>query len=537
MRIFNKQISMTDASDANLVMYSLGGNRDAFCQIVTRYQNLLCSLAYSAIGDIKHSEDVAQETFVEAWKKLNTLHDPEKLKAWLCGMLRFKVSHFHRKQQTQPTKHAEQLTEAHCDLQQSDELEGRVIDEQHHTLMWKVLDEIDIKYREPLVLFYREQQSVERVASELELSKGTVKQRLSRGRKLLKEAMSTLVEEGLQKSKPGSAFTIVVMTSISGIAPPVKATALGAGAVKTGSFFQLTTLVTFLAVFSGVIGSFFSLRASLDQSRTQRERYLAKKSVGLFFLFALIFIIGMFAFKYLASNNPQYAPHFAILSQLLVLFTALIYVYLVKTLFAEMANLRAHERIFEPQAFTQNCDLPHSKQRQYISKLALFGVPLIHVQFGMPEHGDKPAYGWVAAGSRAYGLLFAWGGVAIAPISVGIVSVGVVTVGAVGFGLLSAGTLAIGIFAFGASAIGYKAYSSLSSLGWESALSGGFAIAKEGAVGAVAFAKHTNNQLAQELSHLVLFEQEVHWLLALIAAFVIIPAMWHSHKVRKRMGQ
>ena len=57
-----KAMEMTETSDANLVAESLTGNRDAFGQIVARYQNLVCSLAYSATGSLNQSEDLAQET-------------------------------------------------------------------------------------------------------------------------------------------------------------------------------------------------------------------------------------------------------------------------------------------------------------------------------------------------------------------------------------------------------------------------------------------------------------------------------------------
>ena len=190
MNIFSKRPLTKNDSDASLVMYSLGGDRDAFCEIVTRYQNLLCSLAYSSLGDIKHSEDVAQEVFVEAWKKLDTLIEPEKLKAWLCGMLRFKISHFRRKESNQPTKNAQSLDEHQLHELESTALEHAAIQQQQNVLLWQVLNKIDSLYREPLILFYREQQSIERVAAELDLTQDTVKQRLSRGRKLLKKKAS-----------------------------------------------------------------------------------------------------------------------------------------------------------------------------------------------------------------------------------------------------------------------------------------------------------------------------------------------------------
>ena len=51
------------------------------------------------------------------------------------------------------------------------------------------LHSLPAQYREPLVLYYREQQSIERVAQSLELTEDTVRQRLSRGRKLLQKAL------------------------------------------------------------------------------------------------------------------------------------------------------------------------------------------------------------------------------------------------------------------------------------------------------------------------------------------------------------
>jgi len=70
-----------DSTDADLVTQSLVGDRDAFGKIVSRHQSLLCSLAYSATGSLSQSEDLAQETFVVAWKQLPGLREPEKLRS------------------------------------------------------------------------------------------------------------------------------------------------------------------------------------------------------------------------------------------------------------------------------------------------------------------------------------------------------------------------------------------------------------------------------------------------------------------------
>ena len=77
-----------ELSDADLVSESLSGDRDAFGQIVERYQTLISSLAYCATGNLSQSEDLAQETFVTAWKQLADLREPEKLRSWLCRISR-----------------------------------------------------------------------------------------------------------------------------------------------------------------------------------------------------------------------------------------------------------------------------------------------------------------------------------------------------------------------------------------------------------------------------------------------------------------
>jgi MFS family permease len=347
--------------------------------------------------------------------------------------------------------------------------------------------------------------------------------------------MVRFVEETLVKSKPGVGFTAAVLAAITSIAPPAKAAAFGTGVVKTGSLFKLATVITLLAAFSGVISTFFGLRANFDQSRTQRERLQAIKIVALFMFFAIVLVAGMFALKIVALSDNANVGIYAVAAQLLVLAFVASYLILVAGMFKSMRKLRSQERLFHPEAFLSQVDQKNSKQREYKSQLSLFGIPLLHFQFGRPEVSDKPAFGWISGGNQAYGLLFAWGGVAVAPISVGIVSIGVVSVGAIGFGLVGIGVVGIGVIGFGASAIAYKAYASFSALGWESAFSNGFSIAKDAAIGPIAQAAQVNNEQAAEITNLNGLGQNSLWILAAIALVVIIPAIWHSHKVRQRM--
>jgi len=57
-----------EVSDRELVTASRAGDSSAFEAPVVRYQNLVCSVAYTVVGDLVASEDIGQESFISACK-------------------------------------------------------------------------------------------------------------------------------------------------------------------------------------------------------------------------------------------------------------------------------------------------------------------------------------------------------------------------------------------------------------------------------------------------------------------------------------
>ncbi|MDQ8180722.1 sigma-70 family RNA polymerase sigma factor [Pelagicoccus sp. SDUM812005] len=526
-----------DASDESLVIACLGGDRQAFGKIVTRYQRMLCSVAYSSLGSLSASEEVAQEAFVEAWKKLGSLREPEKLKSWLCGILRFKISHRRRKDARQPVFEAEGSEEL-----VNMEAEGEGVDEsamraEEQALLWKALERVPETYREPLVLYYREHQSIEHVAYELDLSEDAVKQRLSRGRKMLQERMMSFVEDSLVRSTPGRVFTLGVLAALPALAPPAKAATGAAVAAKLGSLAKWSSVIAFVGTFSGLISSVFALRASLDQSRTERERLNVIRTVVGFLAVAAAYVGGGYLLLWLASQSYESSGYYAAGMQLLTVGATLACCGMTYRMFKYSRQLREEERLAHPECFLDERDAKTAKGREFKSRWKLFGVPLVHVRFAAAEEGDKPVFGWIAAGEQAYGLLFAWGGFVVAPVCVGIVSVGLLSVGTIGFGVLGIGMIAWGVVAFGSSAVGWNTFSALSSLGGDTAISGGFAVARDAAIGKVAFAAKANTEAAAELARLGALEASYVGVLGLIAVLVLVPVTFYAKAVRKRFGK
>ena len=218
-------------NDTEVVAECLAGRPDAFGRIVERYQSLICSVAYSATGSLSQSEDLAKETFVTAWKQLPELREPAKLRSWLCGIARNLIGKALRRDGYEPV-HAAQPLEAAQDSAAAEPLPPeRAISKEEETILWRSIERMPEIYREPLVLFYRQHQSVERVAAALDFTEDTVRQRLSRGRKLLHEQVLAFVEGALENTNPGKTFMIGVLAAL----PLFAATTAGAGAASTAA--------------------------------------------------------------------------------------------------------------------------------------------------------------------------------------------------------------------------------------------------------------------------------------------------------------
>ena len=196
----SEEVLPLENADAELVAQVRLGDRDAFGQIVARYQALICALAYNATGSVAQSEDLAQEAFVVAWKQLSALREPEKLRTWLCGIVRNLGRRAHRDEKFEPVLQAEPLDPSLA-APEPHPLD-QAISREEEGILWRQLEAIPDTYREPLILFYREHASIEQVALALELSEDAVRQRLTRGRGLLQERVLAFVESALARSSP-----------------------------------------------------------------------------------------------------------------------------------------------------------------------------------------------------------------------------------------------------------------------------------------------------------------------------------------------
>ena len=118
---------------------------------------------------------------MQAWKNLRSLKDPAKLRGWMFSILRNQYTKLLRKESkvANPTEHIEMVAEPSPQENKNDSQE----------IVQAALATLDDKHRMPLLLVSMEGMSVEQASEVLDVPRGTILSRLSRGREKLKLAI------------------------------------------------------------------------------------------------------------------------------------------------------------------------------------------------------------------------------------------------------------------------------------------------------------------------------------------------------------
>ncbi|HEX3765721.1 MAG TPA: sigma-70 family RNA polymerase sigma factor [Kofleriaceae bacterium] len=199
-------------SDAELLEASRRGERDAFAALIERYQGVVAAVSYSRTGDRALSEDVAQDTFIAAWRQLGQLREPSRLRSWLCGIAR------------NLARKARRRTAREAPLDQPLVFEGAnpfdaAAEAESERVVREALMRVPDTYRDALVLYYRDQRSVRDVAVALGITEAAALQRLARGRQYLADGVTDLVERSLRVAHAPRNLAVIVLAALPAFAP------------------------------------------------------------------------------------------------------------------------------------------------------------------------------------------------------------------------------------------------------------------------------------------------------------------------------
>ena len=193
-------------NDETLVMLTLAGEQRAYEVLVVRHQKRVMSAAASVARNEFVAEDAAQEAFVNAWMKLDTLTEPQRFGAWVAKIAKnCALNAVMRYREFIPLDTVENL-ECFADRDENP-AELYVRSEEKRELLDSV-GRLPARVGEIIRLHYFEGLSVAEIADRLRISVGTVKWQLSDGRKRIRKDMCAVNE------KPDDTLTVRVMKKV-----------------------------------------------------------------------------------------------------------------------------------------------------------------------------------------------------------------------------------------------------------------------------------------------------------------------------------
>lgn len=195
-----------------LVESMINGSEAAFDELYRSYSGKLYRMAYFITGNQSDSEDILQETFVKCYLHKSKLKQAERFEPWLYQILvrtawrleqkkkgRAEISYEGILENEEDKKSAEHIRE---DKKTDGPLESVLVAETANEIQ-TALVRLDIKYRTVILLYYYNELSTREIAHITGTMEGTVKSRLHKARKLLKDLLEadgtgkTEMERGL----------------------------------------------------------------------------------------------------------------------------------------------------------------------------------------------------------------------------------------------------------------------------------------------------------------------------------------------------
>ncbi len=182
----------------SLVIRAQSGDADGFVQIVRRFQDMAYGCAYSILGDFHLSEDVAQEAFMDAYRKLGSLRAPEAFPAWFRRIIFKHCNRIIRRKRLQTISLG-------AGMEKSADVPGPAETAQRRETAREVLEAVAAlpeHQRMVTTLFYINGYSQKEIAEFLEVPLTAVKKRLHDARNKLKERMLDMVRDTIRSRTP-----------------------------------------------------------------------------------------------------------------------------------------------------------------------------------------------------------------------------------------------------------------------------------------------------------------------------------------------
>jgi len=171
------------------------GDTAAWEALMRAHQEAVFRLAYLIVGDPDDAEDVAQETFLRAWKHLRGFDATRLLRPWLLSI----ASNLSSNRRRSAGRYFAALTRAFRDEPAPATVEDKSSEKSQADELWKAVQKLNMQDQQIVYLRYFLNLPIAEAAQVLQVAEGTIKSRLSRALEKLREIINhdfPLLQEG-----------------------------------------------------------------------------------------------------------------------------------------------------------------------------------------------------------------------------------------------------------------------------------------------------------------------------------------------------
>ncbi len=188
--VLNKVRSI-ETSDTEIIEKVIRGDKSAYVALVSRYQNYVFSLTLRIVKNREDAEEVAQDVFIKAFRSLADFKGTSKFSTWLYTIAYTTSLSFLRKRKLSTCSIDNENIFEIVINQNSEQASNLIEQKSRSSMVNKAINCLNPDDALVISLFYKAEQSLDEIGQVMNLNPNTVKLRLYRARKKLKQVMET----------------------------------------------------------------------------------------------------------------------------------------------------------------------------------------------------------------------------------------------------------------------------------------------------------------------------------------------------------
>lgn len=185
----------TGLNDNELISKVLSGDQQAYAGLVSRYQSYVFTLALRMVKSREDAEEVAQDSFIKAYKYLADFKGASKFSTWLYTIVNNTAISFLRKKKLEIHSLDKEKVFEVADSKESGMGANMIEQKSKMAMVNQAISMLNPDDAQIITLFYKAEQSLEETAQILGIEINAAKVRLYRARTRLKEKMETYFAE------------------------------------------------------------------------------------------------------------------------------------------------------------------------------------------------------------------------------------------------------------------------------------------------------------------------------------------------------